>query len=561
MSKIIPELTEEQILSIPSVAEQKVYRKLKIQIPNDWLVIHSLEYIMMTSRYKSHGDREADFVLFSPNHGILVVEVKGGGIEYDGSSNTWYSIDRNNSRNKIKNPLKQAKDAKYEIRRHLNKKLMGKKLLLAHAALFPDIRNLTQLITPAVPKEILGNNINLQNLKDWVISIFDYFAGEQPIYDPLMHSGVSIAEKVYGNSIKIEPSLSLIIEDDIKKQIELTNRQKNILRQLKRRKDAVIEGGAGTGKTLLALDHARNLACQGLKVLLLCYNQKLGNFLKIQSQGVENLHSMSFHEFCSWRLKQVTSDTGRDLIEESKLIYPYEDYFDVIMPNALIESYDISSITYDVIIVDEAQDFKEEYWLAIELLKQENTKLYIFKDSNQAIYCSNVELPVKSEPLFLFDNCRNTQPIHELAYKFYDGESIEPPSIAGSSVSYLVEDNQERQVKLIDKEISNLINKEHILPKDIALVIMNNYDDAESLLKQSKNHHIWAFKDYSPESRVLVETVKRFKGLEANIIFLWILDDTIIDNTLLYIASSRARARLYVVGSGKFIEYLKNYKQ
>ncbi len=555
MANIIPQLTEEQIEKIPSRAEQKVYLALQDIIPSDWLVVHSLEFIKTTSKHKSHGDREADFVIFSPQYGVLVVEVKGGGIKYDKAIDKWYSIDRNENTHEIKNPIRQAKDAKYEIRNHLKQQMGNKTILVAHAALFPDTENVASLVSPEIPIDILGSNRNLSDLKKWIISIFDYWSGEKPVFDPLEEHGIQVAEKIYGKQVEILPSLRAIIEEEIQKQIELTNQQKSILRQLKRRKEAIIEGGAGTGKTVLALDHAQTLANQGLKVLFLCYNKKLGNELKRKSDGIEGLHSMGFHEFCSWRIKQVKRDTGRDLLDESKSNYPHDDLFEVLMPDALIDSYDISSIQYDVIIIDEGQDFKSEYWLAIEMLRETcaDTKLYIFLDSNQAIYTISSQLPIKSEPLFLFDNCRNTKYIHNSAYQYYQGTEVEAPDIEGEPIEFVKKESIKLQAKAIDKTISRLIVTEGIPPQDIAIIVMGNYSEAESLLKSSTHKDLWAFKQYSPVNKVLVETAKRFKGLEAKIIFLWITDSESMDEKLLYVSISRARFRLWIIGD-KYIE-------
>ena len=550
MTKIIPYLTPSQIDNIPSRAEQKVYKALQEHIPEDWLVIHSLEFVMTTSSYGGHGDREADFVIFSPEYGVLVVEVKGGGIEYDKKLGQWYSIDRNQKKHKIKNPLRQAKDAKYEIREHLKKEVGKKNYLVAHGALFPDIESISSLVSPDIPLEIIGANKNLGDLKKWVISIFDYWAGREPIFDSLGIRGVNAADKIYGNKVDILPSLRIALEDEIQKQIVLTNQQKNILRQLKKRKEAVIEGGAGTGKTVLALDLAQNSARQGLRTILLCYNQKLGNSLKVKSEGVTNLHSMSFHEFCSWRVRQVKSSTGRDLIEESKLSYPNEDKYDVLMPDALINSYEISPIQYDVIIIDEGQDFKSEFWLAIEMLKdmRDEARLFVFQDGNQAIYTSDNELPINSEPLFLFDNCRNTKYIHTLAYQYYQGMDIEAPDIEGEPVQFICESSMEQQVKEIDKVVSQLIKNDGIAPKDIAVLVLGRYSQAKRLLKSSKNNGMWSYQEPSPKEKVLVETAKRFKGLEAKLILLWVANPESMDKELLYVSISRARFRLWIVG-------------
>jgi hypothetical protein len=552
----IPKLTPHQIASIPSLAEQKVYKALQEQLPKDWLVIHSLEFVMKTSKYNSHGDREADFVIFAPEYGVLVVEVKGGGIKYDKSLDQWYSLDRFNSCHKIKNPLRQAKDAKYEIRGHLKHRMKHKNILLAHGALFPDISSVNPLVGPDIPIDILGGSNNLPNLKEWIENIFKYWAGDTPIYDPLEKSGLVIAEEIYGKHVSISPSLRVALEEDIQKQILLTNQQKSILRQLKRRKEAIIEGGAGTGKTVLALDHAQNLAKQGLHVLLLCYNEHLGYVLKQKSNDIKTLDAMNFHEFCAIRIQKTKELTKRDLLAESKLAYPDSNIYDFIMPDALVNSYDLVPISYDAIIIDEGQDFKAEYWLAIELLKEQkdDTKLYIFQDTNQAIYGEPADLPIHETPLSLIDNCRNTKYIHNLAYQYYTGEPVESPEIEGAPIEYLTEKTIEKQAMAIDKKVHQLIHQDNVNPKDISVIIMGKYDKVSPLLESSKHKDQWSFKTFSSDKKVLVETAKRFKGLESKIILLWIPYEETLDDMLLYVSISRARLRLWIVGESKYTE-------
>jgi len=553
----IPKLTPSQIASIPSYAEQKVYKALQEQLPKGWLVVHSLEFVMKTSKHNSHGDREADFVIFAPEYGVLVVEVKGGGIEYDKSHDQWYSLDRHTCRHEIKNPLRQAKDAKYEIRGHLKHRMNNKNLLLAHAALFPDISSVSPLVGPDIPIDILGGCDNLTDLKGWIESIFKYWAGENPIYDPLENIGLQIAEEIYGKHVSIAPSLRVAIEEEVQKQILLTNQQKNILRQLKRRKEAIIEGGAGTGKTVLALDHAQSLAKQGLHVLLLCYNERLGYLLKQKSSEIKTLDAMNFHEFCTNRIQKAKDLTKRDLLSESKMMYPDSNVYDIVMPDALVNSYDLAPISYDAIIIDEGQDFKAEYWLAIELLKEqkENTKLYIFQDTNQAIYGKPADLPIHDTPLSLIDNCRNTKYIHNLAYQYYGGEPVEAPEVEGVPIKYIIEKTVQKQAIEIDKKVHQLIHQDQINPKDIAVIIMGKYDKVSPLLQSSKHKEQWSFKTFGSEEKVLVETAKRFKGLESKIILLWVPYEETLNDMLLYVSISRARLRLWIVGDKK-IGYL-----
>ena len=73
-------------------------------------------------------------------------------------------------------------------------------------------------------------------------------------------------------------------------------------------------------------------------------------------------------------------------------------------------------------------------------------------------------------------------------------------------------------------------------------------------MESTKNSNLWAFKEFCPASKVLVETAKRFKGLESKIIFLWIIDEEAISDKLLYISISRARFRLWVIGTTAIIQ-------
>ncbi|WP_440879121.1 NERD domain-containing protein [Vibrio natriegens] len=549
MAQMIPQLSEIQIEDIPSKAEQRVYQALERNIPNSCLVVHSLEFIKENYRNHSHSDREADFVIFSPELGVLVIEVKGGGIEYDKKTTQWYSIDRYNNKHDIKNPVKQAKDAKYEIARHLSREIGNKKVVIAHCALFPDVLDTKPLASADMPVEILGGGEDLRDVSEWVNRVFAYWQGKDRNHEKLGVQGVRAAENIFGKDVSVRPSLKLIIEQENEVQLNLTKQQKNILRQLKKRKQAIIEGGAGTGKTILALEHGIELGEQGLSVLLLCYNKCLGNSLKKKAENASNIHAMSFHEFCSWRIRQAKADTGRDLINESNMVYPNEDKYDVLMPDALMNSIDISPISYDVVIVDEGQDFKDEYWLAIEQLleQEEDHNFYIFHDSNQAIYTSLEQLPINTEPLYLLDNCRNTSPIHDLAYKFYNGIEIDPPQLEGEQATWLSTGSSlSKQATEISSLVNKLIQVEKISPLDISVITIGSFVSAQSLLSKSKHAHYYGFKGRNNCNHVLVDTAKRFKGLESKLLILWILDEHEVSDSLLYVAISRARLRLWV---------------
>ena len=61
-------------------------------------------------------DGETDFVVCDPDSGYLCIEVKGGGIAFDGINGQWFSVDRNRQKHEINNPMQQALRAKYSVR-------------------------------------------------------------------------------------------------------------------------------------------------------------------------------------------------------------------------------------------------------------------------------------------------------------------------------------------------------------------------------------------------------------------------------------------------------------
>lgn len=93
MANIFPEwISEEQRKSNPKFrAEFKIYDALKQTLSDQWYVFYSRTWtwVEKSSRLRT---RETDFIIAHPKYGILLMEVKGGGIEVkDGK---WVSTDR-----------------------------------------------------------------------------------------------------------------------------------------------------------------------------------------------------------------------------------------------------------------------------------------------------------------------------------------------------------------------------------------------------------------------------------------------------------------------------------
>ena len=236
---------------------------------------------------------------------------------------------------------------------------------------------------------------------------------------------------------------------------------------------------------------------------------------------------MTFHELCSWRIRQASS-AQRDLLSEVQRDYPNHNRFDVHMPCALALSSEILDDRFDAVVVDEGQDFKDTYWLALTYLlsDEEKSPFFVFLDSNQSIYSNEIEdIPVKESPFYLTFNCRNTKYIHDSAYRFFEGEGVDPPSEnPGTPIKTIESELQSTQAGMIRDEIGKLLDDQGIEENQVAVLIGGTNKDAfYSELEDTHlpSGHQWNIEGSAESTGVRVDTVKRFKGLEADIVYLW----------------------------------------
>ena len=73
----------------------------------------------------------------------------------------------------------------------------------------------------------------------------------------------------------------------IEKIIDLTEQQNSYLDLTANQQQAVFTGGAGTGKTTLAVEKAKRLAREGNCVLFVCYNAALAAHLTEELEDLQ----------------------------------------------------------------------------------------------------------------------------------------------------------------------------------------------------------------------------------------------------------------------------------
>ena len=573
MATIWPELSELELSKLPSDAEARLYRAFRDHLPPEFVVLFQVCWVL---RKEDGGGQEgeADFIVCHPDNGSLCIEVKGGGIGFDSASGSWYSIDRHSVKHQIKSPINQAVKAKYSIREKLQENarwcsLNLDRALRGHAVFFPDIGDPRALQRPELPLDLIGVYGDLSAPQAWIEKAFKFWSRDTEAAATLGRAGIEIIKKTFARSFYVQPLISKRLAEQEAIRVRLTANQMMVLDFLTERRRAAVRGGAGTGKTLLAVEKAKRLAQEGHHTLLTCYNRRLADHLADVCKDITGLDVQSFHQLCYRFTRVADAKSGRNLVLEAKATYPGTDLYDVQWPNALAYATEILPDRYDAIVCDEGQDFREEYWVPLELLLSdyEGSPLYIFYDDNQNIYSRASTFPIREPPYTLTRNCRNTAKIHEQAYRHYSGVPVTPPLIEGDDVEFIESPSWHTQARAITGRVTDLIVNHSVSAEEIVILVVDAPKKKEFYAALEKHplpgRDAWNVESDPRVGGVLLDTVSRFKGLESDVVFLWGLD-TVEPNTsgeLLYVGTSRAKSLLVVVGNAATCERFRMYAE
>lgn len=542
---IYPETLIES--EVKSRAEIKLYHAFKEQLSDDFYVFHSVAWLGIRSPGQKPSDGETDFILAHPRMGILLIEVKGGLIGSD-STEGWYSIRKDHSHVSIKNPFQQVRSNKYALLRKLESlpNWQGSIPTLGHAVAFPDgTINLPEL-SPESPQEIILLHEDLADIEGWVRRCLKFWAGEKFI--PPGGYGVKTLRDLLARSWLLrEPRLGEELGVESAAINRYTEEQFQVLEMLAGRPRAAIRGCAGSGKTLLAVHKAKQLAGEGFRVLLTCYNHNLAEELATITGTHPRLKVKNFHGLCREYASLSGFDRGSTWNEN------HSDFFDVIMPEALLESAASGDqkFRFDAIIVDEGQDFSESWWTALELLLVDpsSSVFYVFYDDNQLVYPRKLNIPVEEIPFALTINCRNTQPIFEALKDFYRSDlklRCKGPQGRDLSIHQYSDDIISLRASLTEI-LARLLYVEQVRTEDIVLLSPGGLTRPPLLSLSSPGTFQLVQKRSNNSNSIYCATIRQFKGLESPIVILLIPPGMEHYEELMYVGISRARSHLEIL--------------
>lgn len=536
MALMIPQTMEEDNNSF---GERQVFEALK-KLPDEYVVFHSVRWNDRSEKNTViYG--ESDFTIFHQRKGIIVIEVKSGGIEC--ANNTWtYIRTDNGERHSMKNPLKQADKSKYRFL-DLVEDLLGdtqytdspQYCMVESAVWFPSIskRDVIGTLPMEFHPEITLLENALESPQKYIDGIYDFYEGwKHTRLDRIPEEKIIDA---FSPFYRVMPSLKSKRLEQEEIFVRLTKEQNSLLDYLEEQRVAAIQGAAGTGKTWLAIEKAQRLASSG-KVLFLCFNQ----FLRVYLNELKGEMPKKYENIDIYNLPQLAC---------KKIGVPTVEKEDIIQ---FLENYDSYEWEYKHIIIDEGQDFNdEEIERLYDIALLQEGAFYVFFDKNQFVqgrefpdWLRNAECR-----LVLNINCRNTFSIADTSGKPIHVEpKVKNKAVKGDMPKFFICDDARSGIKRLSKLIDQYRNNGYAYDQICVLTVKTENSSWITGVEKIGNHTI---KTTRGKNNVLFTTARKFKGLEADVIIIIDVNaDTFADvekRRLFYVGASRAKHYLDIV--------------
>lgn len=538
MARMIPPMGPREF--VPASRENYIYDALAT-LPDDYLVIHSCTIVSTAGG--EYRENEGDFVVFNPELGILCIESKAGQISC--KDGCWYYGDgREMSKS---GPYAQARHIVYRIITRFGELGLGKLLSsckVMYAVWFPSLPNHVLRSLDYPTDASYDFTLGLDDLADPEPKIRSIMSIDVSAVDGTLseEDARKVVDKVLCPEFSIVPTNRLRYDLNDIAFARLLDSQARVLNYLAFQRSAAINGAAGTGKTLIAVERAKQVAEQGGRVLFLCYNALLKNELKDRLADYDNITVYTAAGFAC-----ATCDS------------PEPDFAK--LGDKLLELAESGDFRFDHVVIDEAQDFGaaeiEDVGILPLLhdivLDRPGGTFYMFYDSRQLVQGTSLPSLILDADckLTLYVNCRNTTSIATCSLRALGGKDTCETRLGaaeGSSPVLFASNSEQELEEFVDSQIADL--KSRGLDDIVVLTCKTE--------QSSRFAH--AFRGYNPvcwkSTKVPVHSCRKFKGLEADAVVLIDVDETLWDEPalpfqpdpglLFYTGASRAKYELRI---------------
>jgi len=532
-------MTATSIPEAPEFAaqsERTVWEALVEQLPDE-------ATILVGQRITDHArEVEIDLLVFWPEVGVVALEVKGGTVSVQDGE--WFQSDGSGRRALAKSPIEQVRQAKHELSEFLKPRVSFGLGRITHVVVLPYTQAPPKWAVPDVPRHLVAFAQDVERLAGFLAEALRKQGASASV---LTEKQTAVVLKTLRATHKAVENAQLRSQEITDTGNQLTREQEKVLALLRFQHRAQLIGGAGSGKTHLALMKARDQVRAGKRVALVCYSRGLARHFELTVAGWPPEERPQFvglfHDLPVLLGAEEEPEGTREEIAQ---------YYDEVLPRRLAELAALlpDEHRFEAIVVDEAQDFADSWWegLTLCLLGGEDGELFVFADAHQKVFDREGSSPITLSPFPLDDNLRNTATIAECFAPLTPVEQIARmdagvpvrfvPVAAGASVTEAADDQVEA---MLDAGWS---------PGDVALLTTGRRH-GEQIAQVEAFGPAGYWDAFFAGDEVFYGHVLGFKGLERPVVVLALNDDP--DNALatqkLYVGLSRARSELVVVGN------------
>jgi ATP:corrinoid adenosyltransferase len=533
-------------------AEQRVLRFLEMQLSGD------VEVFCRVERYDGIERRELDFLVVFPGKGLVFLEVKGGQIKYEAqdmqqltsATGQWHSLNIVDQMDEERRLLRKA------VRAGINRRY--KLPAMVGLLVTPDTPFAHDAVLPGMERDAVVGRGDMGELVNMMLTKLNQYEDDHRFSERDrigIHKAFVGTEFDYQSFTEAAQARGQVVE-------RLTAQQSFVLDLLADNSRLYVEGGPGTGKTVLALEQASRLAEQGLRVGIVCYNRGLSHYLK---KRVSQLPQNSRPAFVGNALDDLPVEFGVNLPVRDDGMH-FDTYYRQVIPNALLAHANALSNEqkFDAWIVDEAQDFTMDEWETLKaVLRNPDTGLiHVFGDPDQDLFEASGEFGANHAlPWFyargrLVKNLRSTRQIGKTLAKMYAKDSDPAGVVEGLVPEVFIIDENDDVEEIAESYARYIIAEGGWLPGNLAVITTRKLHSKHRAAKEQDELAYW--KSYLDASDIFYSHVSSFKGLEREMVIVAVngIPSDADGLQQLYVAMSRAKDDLVLIGTKEDLSHL-----
>ncbi|KVN62171.1 nuclease [Burkholderia ubonensis] len=547
MARLIPDDWKSLAATGAAERERETLAALEHALPDSYTVYHGVHWTRAEQGFSVFG--EAAFVVVSPAGRVLLIEQKAGFLRETpkGLVKVYLQTERNV-------PIQLARTQE-TLHRRLTAAL-GAGVYGVEALLYCPDYTIRQAAIAGVPSERIVDATRKAQLAQVIQQIL-------PADEPRAANAPKI-HHFLADELALTPDTSALVGQAGTLVTRLSGGLASWARQLEFTPFRLrVIGTAGSGKTQLAVQAMRDAIAAGRRVLYVCFNRPLADYIaRIAPPGAK---IANYHQLCDW----VARDGG------------YTPDFDA--PDAFgrlearfAETPVPERWRFDVLIVDEGQDFHPSWASALERLLAPDGAWWWLEDPLQNLYMREpVALPgwvsLKAltnyrSPRDLLDFVRDVVGrVEPLAAELRSGSPFDGSDLvvsaygdANASPAALADACIDATKRAITQALSLGFRKQ-----DIAVLSYRGREgSALAALDQLGPHQVKRFTGKydlfgNPEYHdgdVLLDSIYRFKGQSAPCVILTEIDFDTLDARAarkLFVGATRATMKLLLVASAR----------